>query len=327
MFAAKRDPEDGQPELRAELDAGLKALLNACNQARKVANAHPQTLEQRGEYDAPLWTVVEFISSKIRESKDGNFFPRSRGYIRQQALNGKLQLWGRRQLDLPGPLKEVRNFSQALTLIPRGYWAISQLSAACTAPQEYADRIPFTFQEQPGSWPEETNTYYDIHANWQQVENLVVESQNLGNAELPAKYPKVRPVSYGQKSEENSRIGLIVTNDGEPAYDISIPAIQVGQFKIKITSLFTRLSKEEGPKLCAVSIENPTGTLFSGEALADVMRLQDAGRIPFSIRFRDSDGHWYVTRCSLELETTMMGGIVNLHITARFLEQCCENSK
>jgi hypothetical protein len=195
MFAAKRDHEDGQLELRDELDAALNALLTACDQARKIAN-------------------------------------------------------------------------------------------------------------------EQTNVIKNVPAT-----------------DLSAKYPKVRPVSYGARSETNSRTGLIIANDGEPAYDISIPNIEVGQFRIQITPRFTRLSKEDGPQSCPVSIQNPTGTLFNGDVLLDVMRSQDAGRITFSIRFRDSDGHWYVTTCKLELESTMVAGIVNLYIAARFLEQCCENSK
>lgn len=39
MFDAKKHHEDGQPELRAELDAALKALLSACDQARKMVKS------------------------------------------------------------------------------------------------------------------------------------------------------------------------------------------------------------------------------------------------------------------------------------------------
>jgi hypothetical protein len=38
MFAARRDHEDGQPELRHELDAELKELLTACARARKITS-------------------------------------------------------------------------------------------------------------------------------------------------------------------------------------------------------------------------------------------------------------------------------------------------
>jgi pyrimidine deaminase RibD-like protein len=316
MFVAKRDHEDGQPELRAELDAALKALLTACDQAREIADEHPKTADQEKNYDTPLWKVVEFISSRLYEQKDGNFFPKSRAYIRQHALNGKLLLWGREQLDLPEPYKEIRNFSNVLRLIPRGYWAISQLSAACTVPQEYADRIPFTLQEQSGSWTKETNSYSDIHANWQQVQRLVIESQKL-----PAKCPKIRPVSYGRESGNNSKAGLIIVNDGEPAYDISIPDIQLGEFRIQATPQFTRLTKEDGAKFCEVSIENRKGTIYPGEALLELMRLRNFGNVRFPIRFRDSDGNWHVTTCRLDIEARMIGGISSLQIAARFERQ------
>ena len=189
LFVAKRDHEDGQQELRAELDAALKALLAACDQARKEGDEHP----------------------KINE--------------------------------------------------------------------------------------------------------------NASDTELPPMRPKVRPVSYDRLNEEKSEVGLIIVNDGEPAYDISIPDIQLNQFRIQITPHFTRLGKEEGPKFCAASIQNPNAMFLPGEALLDVMRSQNSGDIAFPIRFRDSDGDWYVTTCKLELEATMVGGTGSLRIAARFVRQ------
>jgi hypothetical protein len=81
------------------------------------------------------------------------------------------------------------------------------------------------------------------------------------------------------------------------------------------------LSKGEGPKFCAASIQNPNAMFLPGEALLDVMRSQNIGDIAFPIRFRDSDGDWYVTTCKLELEATMVGGTGNLRIAVRFLRQ------
>lgn len=189
MFAAKRDHEDGQPELRAELDVALQELLTACDRARKINDDHPKIT------------------------------------------------------------KDVRN------------------------------------------------------------------------TKLPATPPKIRPVSYGRQNEGNSKVGLIIVNDGEPAYDISIPDIQFGEFRIKITPHFMRLGKEDGTKFCEASLENRNGTVAHGEMLFQAMHLQKVSSLPFQIRFRDSDGNWYVTTCSLYYEARMINGISSIRIVTAFERQ------
>lgn len=145
--------------------------------------------------------------------------------------------------------------------------------------------------------------------------------------ELPTKCPKIRPVSYDRENEKSFAVGLIIANDGEPAYDISIPDVQINQFRIKFVPHFTRLSKEDGSKLCEVSIQNPGGTLFTGEALFDVMRSQNVSNVLLQIRFNDSDSYRYVVTCKLELEAVMVGGSGILRIMARFERQEAEALK
>jgi len=319
MFVAKRDHQDDQHELRSELDSALKALLTACDQARNTSDN--KNAMDRLNRDTPLWKVIELVSSQINEQRDGHYFPKSRAYIRQQALDGRLTIWGRRQLDPPKPFKEIRKFSDVLTSIPREYWAISKLSAACTTPQEYSDRIPSTLPEQSGSWAEETSAYADLYANWEQAHKLVMQDWHSPDMQFPTVCPKVRPASYGVKTEKMTGPGLVIANDGEPAYDISIPDIEVGRFKVQINPGLTRLSKEDGKHFCEVCIWNPKGTLLPGDALLNVMHSEDVGGIPFVIRFADSDGKRYVTICRLELEASMTGGINNLRVAARFIKQ------
>lgn len=194
-FAAKRDHEDGQPELRDELDAELKELLTACDRARKITIEH----------------------SKIAK---------------------------------------------------------------------------------------------DVH-----------------KGKLPANPPKIRPVSYDRQNGENSKVGLSIANDGEPAYDISIPDIQLGEFRIQVTPHFTRLSKEDGTKFCEASMEKLNGTIYPGEMLLQAMHLQKISSLPFQIRFRDSDGNWYMTTCSLYYEVRMINGISSIRIVTRFERQDVENIK
>jgi pyrimidine deaminase RibD-like protein len=62
MFVAKQDHEDSQPELRAELDAALKTLLSACDQARNIASEHPKINENLRDTELPMRPKVRPVS-------------------------------------------------------------------------------------------------------------------------------------------------------------------------------------------------------------------------------------------------------------------------
>lgn len=133
--------------------------------------------------------------------------------------------------------------------------------------------------------------------------------------------PCIVPVRYGQHSEKNFGAGLIIANDGEPAYDISIPDIPLGPSKVTITPNFTRLSKEDGERFCEIWINKPQGMMLTGSALLETMRQQDIWEVTFPIRFKDSDNRRYVTTCKLEFDATVLGGSGKVGIDVRFVGQ------
>ena len=59
--------------------------------------------------------------------------------------------------------------------------------------------------------------------------------------ELPAQRPKIRAVSYGLIAAKGFH-GLVICNDGEPAYEVSITQIQVGMALLNIECDVPRLA-------------------------------------------------------------------------------------
>jgi hypothetical protein len=88
-------------------------------------------------YDKPIWEAIVFVARRIGEEKDTTYFPQSRAHIRQEALNGNLTLWGRKQIEPPEIFKNLaeyaRRFSEVLTVIPKEYWNISKLTEGTLA--------------------------------------------------------------------------------------------------------------------------------------------------------------------------------------------------
>lgn len=135
--------------------------------------------------------------------------------------------------------------------------------------------------------------------------------------------PCIVPVTYAKVSEKDFAAGLIIANDGEPAYDISIPDIKLGPSTVTITPNFTRLSKEDGGRFCEVWIRNPHGMMLSGSGLLETMRIQEIGEVTFPIRYKDSNENprWYVTTCKLKFDTIVLGGIGNVGIDVMLVKQ------
>jgi hypothetical protein len=126
-------------------------------------------------YDKPIRDAIAYIANKL--GRNENYCEAARSLIRQEALNGNLILWGRKQIDPPERFKNsqefARRFSEVVSVIPSDYWRVSVLSAGALAPR-YAN-APFTLEENAGGWPKASNAYSDIFVNWQQIQDLAPE--------------------------------------------------------------------------------------------------------------------------------------------------------
>jgi hypothetical protein len=126
--------------------------------------------------------------------------------------------------------------------------------------------------------------------------------------ELPAQRPKIRALSYGLIPAKGFH-GLVICNDGEPAYDVSIPQIQVGTAMLNIDCDVPRLAHNTGDVPCQAWIEESSNNFVAGNSLFEAMRKQDIAEIEVPIHYRDEGNRWYRTLSKLERTVKTRGGL------------------
>ena len=78
----------------------------------------------------PLWRIIDRIGSAIGDSREPEHYARTRLCIRQAALDGRLRIRGRHEIERAG--QDQTNFSEAYTEIPSAYWKHSVINALAT---------------------------------------------------------------------------------------------------------------------------------------------------------------------------------------------------
>jgi hypothetical protein len=126
--------------------------------------------------------------------------------------------------------------------------------------------------------------------------------------------PKIVPVAFGPDVPLSPLLGLVIANDGEPAYDISFPEVTLGKSKITVKVNFSRLAKADGNKFCELWIEKSPNFSVGGSSLFEEMRTREIDEIVIPVKYKDADNHWYVTKCKLERDVTVQGGIAARYV-------------
>lgn len=124
---------------------------------------------------------------------------------------------------------------------------------------------------------------------------------------LPERRPKVALVRYGPPGNRDQWDGLIFQNDGETAYDLTVPDVRLGTAELIIGGTWNVLNPGD-TMFCEFFIRQNDGSLEG--SLADVMRQQGIHRFRLSIWYRDFDQRWYRTECLLERKFSGHNGIV-----------------
>jgi hypothetical protein len=158
----------------------------------------------------------------------------------------------------------------------------------------------------------------DLQKQLASAENKATELQ----ARLLALAPRVVGVRFGIQTSDN-RSGLWVMNDGEPAYDVTMPdVVQVGTSKLLFhTKIVPRLTKSDSEVLCEAWIEREPHNILLADGLFDQMVSQRIDAIEVPIGYKDGDNRGYVTRCRIERNVSVNGGIA-----VRYVEQKLENA-
>jgi hypothetical protein len=137
---------------------------------------------------------------------------------------------------------------------------------------------------------------------------------------MPVQRPKIRALRYGSEPP-HGRSGLVITNDGEIAYDISIPDVRFGAFILKIECDMPRLTPSDGDKLCQAWIEKSPDTHSTGNNLFDEMVCQHIDDVEIPIYYKDEDNRWYKTRCKVERNVKTSGGLDVRYIAQELVER------
>ena len=128
----------------------------------------------------PLARIIERIASAIGDSRELEHYERTRLYIRQAALDGRLRLRGRHEIEVVG--QDRTNFSEVYTEIPSAYWKHSVINVVAIERTFEADR--HTRPETVYAWGpkglHEPNCYTGLQLNSDDVSQLIGELRGAG---------------------------------------------------------------------------------------------------------------------------------------------------
>lgn len=154
---------------------------------------------------------------------------------------------------------------------------------------------------------------------------------------LPAQHkPEVIPVRYGSVSTSPRKIGgqwckadgtsftteevlraqhllglngLVVVNDGDPAHEVHLPSGKmVGKSHMIVENRISRLTKNDGEGLLPINFKLENGGIILG-GLCEQLCKYDVDSIPIVVRYRDSLGQRYKTKCKIGRNVTAVGGL------------------
>ena len=136
---------------------------------------------------APRWRIIERIGSAIGDSREPEHYARTRLCIRQAALEGRLRIRGRHEIERAG--QDQTNFSEVYTEIPSAYWKHSVINALATGATSEAGR--HTKPETVFAWGpkglNEPNCYAGLQLNSDDVFQLI--SDHVGGSGFSACTP------------------------------------------------------------------------------------------------------------------------------------------
>jgi len=105
---------------------------------RRKGPTDPPPVLHKIEYanDEPLWKAVQHVAVCIGEATDARYFPRARAALRQKALDGKLKIRGKKQLQAG-----TNNFDSVYTDVPLRYWEEFQIGPVAAVEHTHTDMV------------------------------------------------------------------------------------------------------------------------------------------------------------------------------------------
>jgi hypothetical protein len=125
--------------------------------------------------------------------------------------------------------------------------------------------------------------------------------------------PNVAPVRYDNAPTGTARSllgneGLVVTNDGDPAYEVHLVSGNVGDSTPTYQNRIQRLTKNEAEGFFPINMQRRDGGGLLG-GLFEEMRQNKVEALPVTIRYKNGKGHRYRTTFKIIRDVTAAHGL------------------
>jgi hypothetical protein len=122
---------------------------------------------------------------------------------------------------------------------------------------------------------------------------------------LPDTRPKMAPIRYG-RSDTDGALGVIFKNQGEDAYDVTVPSVAIQDRRLVIAGSWNHVASGD-EFFCDLYVETPDGVELGGAK--SVLRQLGVNEIAIQAHYRDFDHNWYTTAFTLVRNPMVNGGV------------------
>src|ERR1700736_6226950 len=119
----------------------------------------------------PLWRIIEYVARVVGDKREDKYYAKTRTLIRQAALDRKLKIRGRHEIQS----QNLTAFTQVHSDISPTYWSNSVINVLATAAEtgtEYRHTDPETVYAWGPKGVYEENCYAQLRGNWDDVSHL-----------------------------------------------------------------------------------------------------------------------------------------------------------
>jgi hypothetical protein len=149
---------------------------------------------------------------------------------------------------------------------------------------------------------------------------MILVALILAFTTVEQKLPHIVATRYGQgvfgtgiksRGYHVGESGLILVNDGEPAYEIGTysPFVTFGTLKLRFSNTINRLTREDGEAQISTWIERSEGGAVLGSGLFEIMRQEAIREVSVPVLYKGAKNRWYKSICKIERDVTVSGGL------------------
>jgi hypothetical protein len=174
--------------------------------------------------------------------------------------------------------------------------------------------------------------YRLLRANYEQFAKMKKERDDTvakleAKTGIPPYHPKIVIDHYGKKGNAS---GLFISNDGYPAYQISIPDVVIGATGSRLTfsRKLSRLIDKQGEQFFEAWLEHSNGRLGSDAGkLHSYMAFSDTDALMVNIIYNDGEYNkdeqfsWYRSNFAVERDSSADNGLTVIFVSQELIQK------